>query len=81
MVGVSGSENAPAQSAVEVSDWGEVDLVIWPDNDTKNVGKHAARGVLNLPRDCGVQETSEERLCAEQEGFQLFFAFYQICDG
>ena len=28
MVGVPGSENAPAQPAVEVSEWGDVDLVI-----------------------------------------------------
>ena len=56
MVGVPGSENAPAQSAVEVSEWGEIDLVLWPINDTMFVGKDAARGVLNLPRDRGVKE-------------------------
>ena len=35
MVGVPGSENAPAQAAVEVSDWYNADLVVWPNNDTK----------------------------------------------
>ena len=39
------------QPAVEVNVWGAVDREVWPDNDTKFVGKDAVRGVLNLPRD------------------------------
>ena len=76
MVGVSGSENAPAQSAVEVSEWGEVDLVIWPDNDTKNVGKHAARGVLNLPRDFGVQENQRGEVVSRTGRLSTFFRYF-----
>ena len=77
MVGVPGSENAPAPSAVEVSEWGDVDLVLWPNNDTMFVGQDAARGVLNLPRDCGVKENLRGEGCEQnRKAFNLFSLYF-----
>ena len=77
MVGVPGSENAPAQAAVEVSDWYNADLVVWPKNDTKFVGKDAVRGALNLPRDCGVKENQRGEGCEQnRKAFNFFSLFF-----
>ena len=72
---------APAQPAVEVNGWAPVDEVVWPNNDTKFVGKDAMRGVLNLHRDSGVKENQRGEGCEQnRKAFNFFFAFFHPRD-
>ena len=79
MVGGPESVIAPAQPAVEVNVWAPVDEVVWPNNDTKFVGKDAVRGALNLPRDCGVKENQQGEGCEQNRkafNFVSLFKFF-----